>query len=167
MRFPGWERTWIARRVAGQIGWRLSQAIETPLAATFGVREHGGAQQLTLAIPQARGQDAPAAARLFMRNPALGAVREVSLSERVSYGLEAGLPPPSATSSVASSRALERLERGARQTVFIFPNNAFRELLALDPRETIEIRLTIGRVEQRLMVEVGDIGAARAFVAIP
>jgi hypothetical protein len=38
--------------------------------------------------------------------------------------------------------------------------------VTLDPRETIEIRLESGRASQRLLVEVGDIAAARAFLTI-
>jgi hypothetical protein len=50
--------------------------------------------------------------------------------------------------------------------VFTFPDVVFRDLLALDPRETVEITVETTRGPQRLLVEVGDIAAARAFLII-
>ncbi|MGD9982167.1 MAG: hypothetical protein AB7T58_16380, partial [Hyphomonadaceae bacterium] len=64
-----------------------------------------------------------------------------------------------------SARTLERID-GRQHAVFTFPDTAFRDLVALDPRETVEIRLTTGRSVQRLLIEVGDIAAARAFLTI-
>jgi hypothetical protein len=37
--------------------------------------------------------------------------------------------------------------------------------MTLDPRESVELRVS-GRTTQRLFVEVGDVGAARAFLTI-
>jgi hypothetical protein len=165
MEFPGWDRTWRARRVVDDAGWRLSQAIDAPLAATFGVRQRGESQHLTLALPIARGQTAPTSVQLVLRDPARGDVREVALTQRISQGLAAGLPSPSLATQIPSTRTLER-ERGAQIAVFTFPDTAFRDLLALDPRETVELRLTSGRSVQRLLVEVGDIAAARSFLTI-
>ena len=70
MPFPGWGRTWLASRAPGINGWPLRQSIDAPVAATFGVRTRNGVQELALVIPLARGQAAPASARLFMRNGA-------------------------------------------------------------------------------------------------
>jgi len=163
MEFPGWERGWTARRTAE--GWRLAQHVEAPLAATFGVRQVGDAQHLTLAIPVARGATAPASARLTMRNP--GHVRtEINLTQRMAHGLEAGLPSPSSEMMTPSTRTIERLDGGRSQAVFTFPDSAFRDLLALDPRESVEISVQNGRATQRLLIEVGDIGAARAFLTL-
>ena len=52
------------------------------------------------------------------------------------------------------------------QTVFTFPDAAFQAMLALDPREAVVIELTGARTTQRLLVEVGDITAARAFLTL-
>jgi hypothetical protein len=167
MEFPGWERTWIARRAAtSQPAWRLSQAIDAPLPAVFGVRERDNAQRLSLVITVARGQAAPSSATLVMRDANRARAREVSLTQRMSYGLEAGLPAPNGAANIPSARAIERLDGGRSQAVFIFPDTAFRDLLALDPRESIELRIATQRGTQRLFVEVGDIGAARAFLTI-
>lgn len=165
MEFPGWDRSWRARRVVDDSGWRLSQAIDAPIAATFGVRQRGELQRLTLSIPLARGETGPTSAQLILRDPARAAVREIALQQRISQGLEAGLPSPGATASVPSSRTVERTN-GQQFVIFTFPDTAFRNVVTLDPRETIEIRLQQGRSSQRLLVEVGDIAAARAFLTI-
>ncbi|MBN8606805.1 MAG: hypothetical protein J0L81_07795 [Caulobacterales bacterium] len=158
MQFPGWERTWTARRAAG--GWRLSQNIDGPLAATFGVRDSDNAQRLTLVIADATS------ARLVMRDARRAGPVEVTLPQRMSYGLAAGAAPTTAAQSVPSTRSVERLSGGRSQAVFVFPDTAFRDLLALDPRESVEIHVTQGRATHRLLVEVGDIAAARAFLTL-
>lgn len=165
MEFPGWERSWRARRVVDDTGWRLSQFIAVPFAATFGVRQRGDIQRLTLAIPLEPGQQAPARAELVLRDASRASVREVSLPARMSQGLAAGLPTPAASTSIPSVRTIER--SGDQQlAVFTFPDTAFRDVVTLDPRESIEIRLESGRATQRLLVEVGDVAAARAFLTI-
>jgi hypothetical protein len=83
----------------------------------------------------------------------------------MSYGLAAGAPAPNAASSAPSTRTIERLDGGRSQAVFAFPDTAFRDLMMLDPRESVELRVS-GRGTQRLFVEVGDVSAARAFLTI-
>jgi hypothetical protein len=166
MTFPGWQRNWLADRVVDDEGWRLSQAIDAPVAATFGVRDHNSGQSLVLVIPLARGVNAPNSARLVMRDPARGDVREVALTHRIAQGLEAGLATPNETESTPSTRTIERLSGGRSQAVFTFPDEAFASMLALDPRESMEIRIETSRSVQRLLIEVGDVAAARAFLTI-
>jgi len=163
MDFPGWERAWIARRTSE--GWRLSQSIDAPTAATFGVRQVGEAQRLTLVIPLARGETAPRSVSLVMRDPAR-ARSEISLTQRMASGLEAGLPSPALARTIPAARTIEQAQNGRSQAVFVFGDTAFRDLLALDPRESVELRVENGRATQRLLVEVGDVGAARAFLTI-
>lgn len=164
MAFPGWERQWLARR-ASVNGWRLSQAIDAPVAAVFGVREVDGVQRLTLAVALARNQAAPSSARLLMRDARARPV-EVTLPQRMSYGLEAGAPPAAGASATPSTRTIERLDGGRSQAVFVFPDAAFQTLLSLDPRESVVIEVQTGRATQRLLVEVGDVAAARGFLTI-
>lgn len=165
MEFPGWARSWRARRAADDGGWRLSQAIDAPIAATFGVRQREDEQRLALVVPVLRRETPPATAQLIVRDAARAGVREIPLTQRISQGLEAGLPAPNAAAALPSVRTLERID-GRQHAVFTFPDAAFRDLVALDPRETVEVRLTSGRSVQRLFVEVGDVAAARAFLAI-
>lgn len=165
MDFPGWDRAWRARRAVDDSGWRLSQLIEAPIVANFGVRQRGELQRLTLAIPLMRNESGPTSAQLILRDTARASVREVALTQRISQGLEAGLPAPGTSTTIPSSRTLERTD-GQQFVVFTFPDTAFRDLVTLDPRETVEIRLQSGRSSQRLFVEVGDIAAARAFLTL-
>lgn len=167
MEFPGWERTWIARRTAtASPAWRLSQAIEAPIPAVFGVRQREARQSLTLVVTVARGQTAPASASLVLRDRQRAPMREIALTQRISYGLAAGAPTPNNALTVPSTRTIERIEGGRSQAVFTFPDTAFRDFVALDPRESVELRVNDGRTTQRLYVEVGDIAAARAFLTI-
>lgn len=165
MEFPGWQRAWLARRGTSD-GWRLSQAIDTPRAAVFGVRQQGAAQRLTLIITLERGETAPISAQLVQRDVARAQLREIALPQRVAYGIQAGAPSPSVAMTIPSARAIERLSGGRTQVVFTFPDNAFAALLQLDPREAVELRVQSGRSVQSMFVEVGDIAAARAFVAL-
>jgi len=165
MEFPGWERTWLARRGSSD-GWRLSQAIEAPRAGVFGVRQEGAAQRLALVVSFEADETPPTSATLTLRDSARAALREIALPQRVAYGIEAGAPPPGAAVTIPSARSVERISGGRSQAVFTFPDSAFAALLQLDPRESIELRLHNGRSTQTLYVEVGDIAAARAFVTI-
>lgn len=164
MTFPGWERNWVARRATS--GWRLSQAIDAPVPATFGVRQVGAAQQLALTVAAPSRSAAATNAILIMRNPARPRVEEVNLTQRVAFGLRAGAPPIASSLSTPSTRTLEDISGGRAMAVFAFPDSAFRTLLALDPRESVEIRLTQGRATHQIFVEVGDIAAARAFLVL-
>lgn len=164
MEFPGWERAWIARRAAGD--WRLAQHIDAPISAMFGVRDSGDAQRLTLAVSIPNANAAPTSARLVLRDRNRAGATEISLPQRISYGLSAGAPPVTASLSVPATRAIERISGGRTQAIFTFPDTAFRDLLALDPRESVELHVSQGRVTHRLLVEVGDVAAARAFLTL-
>jgi hypothetical protein len=165
MEFPGWQRAWLARRGASD-GWRLSQAIDAPRAAVFGVRQQGAAQRLTLVITLASNEAPPAATQMVLRDVSRAQLREIALPQRVAYGIQAGAPSPTAAMTIPSARTIERLSAGRAQAVFTFPDNAFATLLRLDPREAVELRVQTGRSVQSLYVEVGDIAAARAFVTL-
>lgn len=163
MAFPGWERTWVARRESD--GWRLSQAIDAPINATFGIRQVNDRQRLVLIVALARGAPPPASAQLVMRDPARERA-EVNLAQRIAYGLEAGAPPATIALSAPATRTLERAQGGGSAAVFTFPDAAFAQLLALDPRESVEVRLRFGNGVRRVLIEVGDVAAARAFLTI-
>ncbi|MDX2274666.1 MAG: hypothetical protein NW206_04375 [Hyphomonadaceae bacterium] len=165
MSFAGAERVWLARRTADIYGWRLYQQIPTPTAATFGVAEHQDEQQLTFSMP-ATGP-APASVQLVMRDPARAGTNLLDLRGRTTSGLAAGLASPNASQSFfANSRRTEREANAPARFVFTFPGAAFQRLLQLDPRETIAIDIDVSGRTQRYLIEVGDIAAARAFLAI-
>lgn len=162
MSFSGAERSWLARRYPDPVGWRLRQDISG--GAVFGVREHDGAQRLTFAVPWTAAA-APSAAQVLMRDGAR-ARANLDVPGRVARGLQAGLPSPASTQTTwASARRIETIAE-QRLLVFTFPDSAFQAMLTLDPRETVEIRLGAEGERGRYLVEVGDIAAARAFLAI-
>lgn len=163
MPFPGWSRTWFARRVAGSDGWRLSQIIDSASGTRFGVRIVSGREQLVLTLPIVAGQTATSTTSLVMRDPARTDAVEISLPQRMSFGLSAGAPSP-AGSVTFQSIALPR-QNGGAEAIYAFPDLAFRDLIALDPREAVEVHID-GAASQVFLVEVGDVAVARAFLAI-
>lgn len=164
MDFPGWSRAWSARRTTGPNGFRLSQRIDAPASATFGVRERDGDQRLSFILDHG---DA-ASARLIVRDAARSRAGALDLPTRIAYGLEAGAPATGAATRIfPSTRTVERrVGTSGTQTVFAFPDEAFAALLALDPRESATLELTSGNVTQRFYVEIGDVAAARTFLAL-
>lgn len=164
--FPGWQRMWLARRVVGANGWRLSQAIDAPFAAVFGVRDQNAEQHLVLLVPVGRGEAQPTSAHLIMRDTSRAQLVEISLPQRMAEGLEAGAPAPMGAFDVAGARYIEPMPGGGAQIAFVFPDSAFGRLLALDPRESVVLRVQNGRVTQDLLVEVADVAAARRFLTL-
>jgi hypothetical protein len=165
MDFPGWSRSWSARRIAAADGWRLRQAIPGPLAASFGVRQTPAGEQLVLILPLANPQAAPTAARLELRNPRLAA-GSLDLAARMAGGLDAAAPNPLNSIAIpARPGALEHPNWFQTQIVYVFPNDAFRLLCALDPRESAVIELSTPAGAARELIEVGDIAAAAGFLA--
>jgi uncharacterized protein YciI len=165
MAFRGWARTWQARRVAASDGWRLRQEINA--LARFGVRARDGVERLVLVVTPASGA-APTAARLRMRNVARTDAPEIGLQLLMTSGLEAGAPTPAAAPlSFNAARTIVAARDGARGEIeFAFPDAAFARFNALDPRESVEVIVSENGRNQRLLVEVGDIAAAHAFLAI-
>lgn len=160
MRFPGWEREWVARRSDLAQGWRLAQDIDAPVRATFGVRDLNTAQRLTLLLTLGERDSPPRSVTLVLRNPARPRRQEVNLAQRVSGGLAAGAPEIGAAKSYSGERGPTR----HNQIAFLFPDAAFNDLVALDPRESAELRIDGRRAP--VYVEVGDIAAARGFLTI-
>lgn len=165
MRFPGAERGWLARRAPDPQGFFIRQDIALPRAATFGVRRDGTGGSLVLTVPLTPSEAAPSAARLSYRDISRAPRSAVDTPGRTAKGLAAAVASP-ATSKVIlpRDRRLETGERNARAVVFTFPDAAMADLKRLDPRETIAITLD-ARTPVTLLVEVGDLAAAHAFLA--
>jgi hypothetical protein len=121
---------------------------------------------VVLAVPDA-GPGAPASASLFLRDrtrapqPLLdvpGLIRQT--------GLAGGLAPRSLeTPRLANERILYRPTQQPAQVLFTFPASALSEIAALDPRESVEIEIGSAGAATRVLVEVGDLAAAQAFLA--
>jgi len=163
MEFPGWDRAWSARRIPDAAGWLLRQN-PPGLDGAFGVRERDGAQELALVFALAPNETAPSSAQLVMRDPQRARASLRDVPGRTAQGLEAGAP------SAASAQrfwANARLVGAAqREIAFVFPDAAFEAMMLLDPREAVELRVGDGPSARRILVEVGDIAAARAFLAL-
>ena len=164
MSFPGWERSWTAHRFADIQGWRLSQDIAPGIQ--FGVRDRNNTQSFSLLMALAPDQAAPATAQIVLRDRTRANAALLELRGRNITGLQAGAPSPaSALHFLASARRIEPADRfHGQQLVFEFPQAAFQAMVGLDPREAIEIQLQQGGRTQTLLVEVGDIAVARAFL---
>lgn len=165
MRFAGGERSWVARRTRDIDGFVIRQDMNTPRVAIFGVRESGAGAALTLLLPLSANEAAPASARLYFRDRTRAPRSAADLPGRTRTGLDAlSASRASATAVLAQSRSVETVQR-ARRAVLTFPDAVLAQLAALDPREAVEIELDGPRGVTRLLVEVGDLAAARAFLA--
>lgn len=165
MQFQGGERAWTARRTQDIDRFYLRQDIPGPRPAAFGLREDGARASVTLRLPLADGEAAPATVRVLYRDKARAPRSAADLPGRTRTDLPALAASP-ATAAVAfpAARRLETGERG-RAAVFAFPDTLLAALAVLDPREAATIELETTRGVQRLHLEVGDLAAARAFLA--
>jgi hypothetical protein len=158
MRFDGSERNWLARRAPDPQGFYIRQDIPGPRRAIFGVRRDGEGGSLVLLMPLAPGEVAPASAQLSFRDTARAPRSIADTPGRTATGLAAVIASP------ARARGLETGERGARSVAFVFPDAALAQIKGLDPREAVAVTLD-GRTPVTLLIEVGDIAAAHAFLA--
>lgn len=165
MRFAGGERSWLARRAPDPQGFYIRQDIPAPRAAIFGVRRDGEGGSLVLLMPLGPQEAAPSSARLSFRDTARAPRSIADTPGRTATGLAAVVASP-ATARVTfpRSRTIETGEHGARSAAFVFPDATLAQIKALDPREAITITLD-GRTPVTLLIEVGDIAAAHAFLA--
>jgi hypothetical protein len=165
MRFDGGERNWLARRAPDPQGFYIRQDIPGPRRAIFGVRRDGDGGSLVLLMPLAPGEAAPGAARLSFRDTARAPRSVVDTPGRTATGLAAVVASPaSARITHARARTVETGDRGARSVAFVFPDGALAQIKGLDPREAVAVTID-SRTPVTLLIEVGDIAAAHAFLA--
>lgn len=165
MRFPGGERAWTARRTPDPSGFLLRQDIPAPMPATFGVRMNQSGASVALSIPLAEGASAPSGARLYLRDRARAPKSAADLPGRTRTGLAAmAASRASARVMWATARQVEAMDK-QRFAVITFPASAMAQIASLDPRESIEIEVDTRSGVARYLVEVGDVAAARAFLA--
>ncbi len=162
MRFPGARSAWRAERPDARLPgarWRLVQA----LPGTGGWMLFGSVSGRPGLLDARRGAVPAAAARLRLRDPA-----------RLDRPFLSG-PPPASISQVflASGRAPAAralLPAGATSAMlYPFPPQALEALARLDPREMAVVELVYpSRGPDKVVaapLEVGDVAAARAFLA--
>jgi hypothetical protein len=165
MRFAGGTRIWMARRTQDPDKFYLRQDIDAPHAAAFGLREDGRRASVTLRLPLAAGESAPSSARIYFRDRARAPRSAADLPGRTRNDLPAlAASRAAATVVIAQARHVETGERG-RAALFVFPDSALHAMAVLDPREAATIELDTPKGLMRLYLEIGDLGAARAFLA--
>ncbi len=157
MQFEGTRRPWVATRWPDANGWRLRQDLGAPIEGRFGVRDLGAGEVLSFVTDASADAPAPASAHLVMRDPRLAGIGylETPVAQRLPS-------PPSAGAKVFWAR---RRIKGVSGVAFEFPEAAFAALLELDPRETALLRLGEDRATRTLTIEIGDLRAARGFLA--
>ncbi|MGE3142566.1 MAG: hypothetical protein AB7L65_04550 [Hyphomonadaceae bacterium] len=162
MRFPGGERAWTATRFAGAEGWLIAQEIASPRRAVFGLYQRGNESVVALIAPLRAGEQAPATAEIALRDPLRARTSLFDVPGRNAHGLAAGVPSAqSAQRIMARNRRVETPASGVRQVIFVYPSDLLTRMAALDPREAASVQF--GR--ERILIEIGDIAAARAFLA--
>lgn len=174
MDYPGERRKWTADRATSRRvpTWRLFQT--APFGGgqlTFGLSGVGEAGALTAVADF--GPQAPYTARLVMRDA--GRTSGPYLPGGAATALERRLPPRdvvrvfTATSrQPAPAELAPDKQKGA--TRFEFPMAALDAMAALDPRDAVAVEFAYaggGRDTVRTAyVEIGDLTAARAFLAV-
>ena len=165
MLFPGASAAWAARRAPDMDGWTLTQNLAD--GARFGLATGPtGAEMLVLSLPAKPGA-APSTATLFLRDAARAPRPLLDVPGVTPLpGLAGGLAPRSVeTARLASQRVAYQPEKAPPRTLFLFPVSVLNDIAALDPRETIEIEITGAAGTSRVLIEIGDLAAARAFLA--
>jgi hypothetical protein len=163
LEFRGSQRSWIARRIPDPEGWTLVQGIDAPRDAAFGALSRDGRIRPTLSLALSDRIAPPPSAELVVRDVRRARESLFEVPGRSTDGLLAGAPSPAtARRFYASERRIEIGRRGARRLFFVFADDALNAMALLDPREAAEIRLGDGA---RVLVEIGDLAAARAFLA--
>lgn len=172
MRFAGQDFDWVATRsfIAGEPGWAALQDTGT---IRVGLSRTDDTIRLTAALP---ANAAAVSAVLVLRDMH----REPDLYDPT---LDGHFPAPDGaewadwtppdyartliwTSGRGTARERANLTGSGAGLVFHFPDSAMDALQARDPRETARIDLIDGRGERvgHYYFEIGDFGAARAFV---
>jgi hypothetical protein len=166
MQFPGQSAAWSAARIPDADGWYLRQPGR--FGSILGVREGEDGPVVALAAPLTANSPEPAFGILSFRDAARAPESLIGVPGRSRHGLAAVSASPAMSRQVwARGRDVMRTEDGRRLAILTFPMNAFDGVEALDPREAIEVRLgrTEGETGARLYFEVGDLVAARVFLA--
>lgn len=168
--YPATHAVWGASR-SPHDRWAVSQTDKTSLIV-FGLRRapnDPSALRLAIAMP-AKGV-VPSSVQLIMRDPAKMPEPWFGAFLRPGDKLT---PPPRSISQIEWAGKVASAKDPVGETIWVFSFNASALSLIeqLDPREAIQIDLIPpSRVEdqgvKRIVLEVGDIRAARAFAAIP
>jgi hypothetical protein len=165
MRFDGGERSWMARRQRDLNHWFIFQ--ELGEGARFGLRLGPNGLEAAVSVPVIGAARAPGAARLVMRDPRRAPVSPLDIPGRPAGRLSANAPHQAMAARVLPIRRqivdLEGRDAG-RVVIFSFPLDTLMRLAALDPREAATIEIDDGASQRQLLIEIGDLAAALAFL---
>lgn len=170
MTYPGDHAAWRAERpLSRKPRWTLSQQINAPARATFGLVNDNGKVSLVL-VTSDLGALRASTARLVLRD---GAKAPDAYIDARRSDLAGHVAPRWCTRTFLASakgEAPETLDivHGQASAAFTFPKEAIAALADLDPREAVAIELVYPGVKgdrvDTVLVEVGDFAAGRAFV---
>ncbi len=185
MRFPGDKQDWVAEKYSAERAarWRVWQGSQTPnFQYRLGQIEKDGDTSFALMVASAKGL-APTSAVIMVRDfkkaprpVGAGFMKSVTFqSTSTSTPLYARVPPTAVRQAYfASGRSAadgSLLPNGMSSgTIFRMPPALVTHLEGLDPREAIEVQITLPATanapERRELsyFEVGDFVAARAFI---
>ncbi len=168
--YPASHAIWGASR-SPHDRWAVSQTDKSSLIV-FGLRRapnDPGVLRLAIGMP-AKGA-VPSSVQLLMRDPAKMPEPWFGAFSRPGAKL---VPPPRSISHIEWAGKVASAKDPVGETIWVFTFNvaAIARLEQLDPREAIQIDLLPpSRVEAQgvksIILEVGDLRAARAFAAIP
>lgn len=166
MRFTGGFSAWSARRTPDPDRFLLRQDAIGSRRGAFGLRETENGVRMTLALPIGAGERAPATVRLVLRDRGKAPVSAPDLRQTPARNLSELAPSQAMQAALLPmARGQARLENPNRTHVlFMFPDGLANRLAMLDPREAFFVEID-GPSPQRLLFEVGDFAAARAFLA--
>jgi hypothetical protein len=156
MTFPGTDAEWRARRTPDPTGWYVWQDVAGAPGYRFGVRGGQSGPELAISGPDA---SRAAIARLRLRDVTRAPQPGFDAPGRLNARLTDRLPMPTESRLVIAS--------ARRDAGFAFAPAALDAIAGLDPREAVAIELAgADGVPRRYVIEVGDIAAARAFLAL-
>lgn len=166
--FPSSKYGWLVDRFSGsREGWRLMQQANIGASPVrFGLMGKHPDDVQPVAVVSFVGRSRPYAARLVMRDESLLPRPMIVSAGRASVPMQSGRKAVFAARQSAAPETL--LLQGKRQgEAWAFPRNAFSALENLDPREEFWVEFlfrddTVARVK----MEVGDLKAAQAFLAL-
>jgi hypothetical protein len=161
--FHGEAAEWAAFRSPFRGLWRLVQPAPERDDAAFGVIDltgDGGAPALALRLPA--GVEAPAFAEIAFRDAARSPTPFLGVPGEARAGLARRVAPAGfVRTALASQRQIVRRADGGSVALFYFPDTVLAAAADLDPREAFQVRAGGAAVA----FEVGDLAAARAFLA--
>ncbi len=169
LQYAGGASTWDASRAEND-DWATKQT-DKATGVIIGLRRGEQFDDLRFAVAIPADGRAPSSAQMFVRDAKK--MREPWLGPIFGAKTLASAPPRSISRPEwAAEREDDEDAAGVPYYVFYFGKAAIERLEALDPREAFQVELTPSPLDKgknpiKVVFEVGDLRAARAFAMIP